>query len=478
MIRHRTGRALAAMIAATTLVAACGGDDGETTDTGGTETTAGGETTTGDTDAPSSTEATDTTEGADTTQGGDTTEPAASDGWAVNADDCVDPDAANAPIEGTIKLGSVLPLSGGAAAAAFAPVKDGLEAYIKYANENDLLNGVTIELTIEDDQYNKDLTPTAVTKLIDGGAHAMTGIIGSPNNAAVRDTLNDNCIPQLLALTGSPAWGEVADYPWTTGALVPYTVESQVYATQIAEDFPDGATVALFHVANEFGEIYAQAFKDIADDFNLEIVDEQTIEAADANPPVSQVTSIAGKKPDVVMAIPLGAGCIGFLTEMAAAKAADTSWTPATYLTNTCASGLILGAAGPAANGLITSNNGLDVLDPANASNPGVVTYLAEMEKAGKSDIVQSASAGWTVGETTVAILKQAMESPDGLTQASIINAARNFTYTPSLGRPGVEYKMNGEDDVFMAESLQVITFDATTGTFSDVGEVITDYES
>ena len=119
----------------------------------------------------------------------------------------------------------------------------------------------------------------------------FSGIIGSPNNAAVRDTLNDECIPQLNALTGSPAWGEVADYPWTTGLLVPYTVESKVYAAQIAELFPDGATVSLFYVNNEFGQVYADAFKEIAGDYNLEILGEQTIEATDSNPPTSQVTT-------------------------------------------------------------------------------------------------------------------------------------------------------------------------------------------
>ena len=39
------------------------------------------------------------------------------DGNAVNTDDCIDPDAANAPIEGTIKIGSAMPLTGGVAAA-------------------------------------------------------------------------------------------------------------------------------------------------------------------------------------------------------------------------------------------------------------------------------------------------------------------------------------------------------------------------
>ncbi|MDP2290442.1 MAG: ABC transporter substrate-binding protein, partial [Actinomycetota bacterium] len=163
----------AALTAGALLLAACGGDD----DNGSADTT---------TPAP------DTTEGST-----ETTEPAAPEGWAVDTEACVDPDAANAPIEGTIKIGSAMPLSGGAAAAAFAPVKDGFEAYIKYANENDLLEGITIEVAIEDDQYNAELTPGAVSKLIDTGVNIFSGIIGSPNNAAVRGTLNDNCIQQL-----------------------------------------------------------------------------------------------------------------------------------------------------------------------------------------------------------------------------------------------------------------------------------------
>ena len=37
-------------------------------------------------------------------------------GWAVDTEDCPDPDAVNAPIEGEIIIGSVMPLSGDAAA--------------------------------------------------------------------------------------------------------------------------------------------------------------------------------------------------------------------------------------------------------------------------------------------------------------------------------------------------------------------------
>ncbi|MDO9174188.1 MAG: ABC transporter substrate-binding protein [Actinomycetota bacterium] len=451
----------AALTAGALLLAACGGDD----DNGSADTT---------TPAPETTEgSTETTEGST-----ETTEPAAPEGWAVDTEACVDPDAANAPIEGSILIGSAMPLSGGAAAAAWAPVKDGFEAYIKYANDNNLLEGVTIEVAIEDDQYNAELTPGAVSKLIDAGADIFSGIIGSPHNAAVRGTLNDNCIPQLAALTGSPAWGDVAGYPWTTGQLAPYTVESYIYAAQIAELYPDGANVSLFHVNTEFGQVYVDAFTEIADEYGITIVSEETIEGTDSAPPVAQVTNIAAEAPDVIMAVPLGAQCISFLTEVANAKAANAGWTPAVFLTNTCASSLILGASGAGADGIYTSGNLIDVADPANAEVPEVAEYLAFMEAQGKSDVAATAGAGWTAAETTVAILIQAAASPEGLTQASIINAARNFTYEPTLGIDGVVFTMSGEEDAYLAESLVVRQYDADTATFTDIGELITEFES
>ena len=453
----------AALAAGTLLIAACS-SDGSTTN----GTTAS---TTADTSGSETTAAVVETTAAPETTAGAT-------GWAVDTSGCIDPAAAEAPITGTVKIGSAMPLSGGIAAAAFAPVKGGFEAYIKYANEKKLLGDITIEATIEDDQYNKDLTPGAVSKQIDAGVNLFAGIIGSPNNGAVRDTLNEECIPQLNALTGSPAWGEVADYPWTTGILVPYTVESKVYAKQLAEMYPDGANVAMFYVNNEFGQVYADAFKELAPDYNLTIVDEQTIEAEDPAPPVSQITSIAAKKPDVVMAVPLGAGCVTFLGALADAKAQNADWKPATFITNTCASSLILGAAGAAADGLYTSSNLVDVAAPANADKPNVKEYLAFMEAQKLSEIATTASAGWTTAEATVAILKQAAESPEGLSRASIINAARNFTFVPMLARDGVVDKSSGDEDPFLAQSLQVLQYDADTATFTDIGSLITEFES
>lgn len=407
-----------------------------------------------------------------------TAAPGGGEGWKVNTDDCVDPDAANAKIEGEVKIGSIMPLSGGGPAILFAPVKDGFASYIQYANDSKLLGDTKISVAIEDDQYKPELTPGALTKLLDAKVNLIAGVIGTPNNEAIRQTLNDNCIPQLNNLTGAPAWGDVAGFPWTTGGLVPYDVETKAYVGDIAKTFPNGAKVALYYVNTDFGKVYADTLKEVAADNKLEIVDEQTIEAGNNDPPTSQLTSIAPKKPDVIMAIPLGLGCGSFLKEVAAKKAADPSWTPRVYVTATCASPLLMANAGPAADGMITSTNLFNVADPANAADPGVKAYLDYMTSTGFQGDVTVATTGWAIGELTVAILAQAAKSPEGLTRASIMNAARNIRFHASVARPGADYVTNGESDGVPAQSLVLQQFVVATGTFTDLGPLDTSNEA
>jgi hypothetical protein len=58
------------------------------------------------------------------------------------------------------------------------------------------------------------------------------------------------------------------------------------------------------------------------------------------------------------------------------------------------------------------------------------------------------------------------------------MNAARNYSLVPSLAREGVVLTMNGEADAFQAESLQVVQYEFATGTFKDVGSLISEFES
>ena len=398
--------------------------------------------------------------------------------YKVDTSNC--PAEVNDKITGTVKIGSTMPLSGGAAAAAFAPVAAGFKAYIAEANAQNMVPGVKLDLTIEDDQFNPTLTTPAVEKLRDQtGVNLISGMIGTANGLAVRDSLNRDCIPQLFNNSGDPRWGDVKNFPWSTGLLAPYNTETAIYVEDMKTNFPNGAKVAVFNVNSDFGQDYKDAFQKLAPDAKMQIVDTQTIEGADSNPPTSQVTSIASKKPDVILAVPLGAQCIAFLKEIENAKATTPGWNPRIYLTATCASPFILGIAGAPADGVLTITTGIDVADPKNASNPNVTAFKAAMQKNGfpADGDFPTASAGWAVGEVTVAVLKQAAESPDGLTRASILNAARNFSFHPSLAREGITLKTSGEDDPYLNEVEQVVKFNFPAKTFTEVGQLITKFE-
>ena len=468
-------RLMAVFAVAALAVAACGGDDEPATTEPATSATAAPDTAAPDvTTAPADTQPEATT-APDETAVETTVADDGGDAFAVDTEVCEDPDAANAVIEGDIKIGTSIPLTGGPAAL-FAPFADGFQAYFDFINQTEGgVNGQTLVPIVKDDQYTADITKTNVDSLVfDDEVALLSGIIGSPNNAAVQADMNALCVPQLWAATGAPSWGAVDDFPWTTGLLVPYAVESRVFLEYATTANPDVTTAALFYVNNEFGQAYANAFKEQVAEFGIELVAEETIDVTDSGAPSGQLTNIAAANPDIVLAVPLGAQCIAFMTELGNVKAANPDFAPAVYQTATCANPLFFGAAGPGGDGVLTSSNLVDVANPANASLPAVSEYIEAFTSVNAdADPAGIAVAGWLAGEMTVATLKAAAEDcPEGITRACIINAARNIDVTPSLFRDGLSAVM-GPTDGFIAEGTQIISWSFADQGFTDQGEVI-----
>ena len=465
---------MAILAIAAIAVAACGDDDdagGDTTVAAAATTAAAADTTAagGDTTAA----AADTTAAAaDTTApASDTTEAAAPSGWEVDTEDC--PDTATEPITDTIKVGISVPLSG-SVAVAFAPVADGAKAYVDYLNANGGINGQQVELIVKDDQYDPTITATNTDELIDSdGINLMSGTIGTANNLAIQETMNEECIPQLFANTGALDWGDVENYPWTTGLLPTYEVEAKVHAAKIQEDFPEGAQVAYFSVNNEFGQANVDAFNRAIEGTNIEIVSEETIEGDPTASPSGQIANMKASGANVLIAIPLGGQCIGFKTEMANAGFAPELW----FETSTCANpNLFYSTVGPAAEGVMTTGVFKNFEDPQFVDDEDVVLFVQESQKI-KADIdPYFAAVGWTLMDATADVLTSAAEAPDGLTPASIINAARSQNYHPALVVDGIDFVMNGADDPYGLETVLLQAFSTADDLFHPVGEPY-DYE-
>ncbi len=401
-------------------------------------------------------------------------EPAASGAaFAVDTSVCEDPDAATAPIEDSIKIGSSIPLSGGPAVL-FAPWGAGEQAYVDYYNaEFGGVNGQLLELVVKDDQYTADLTVANVDELVfDEEVDLISGIIGSPNNLAVQEDLNAQCIPQLNAGTGAAEWGSVDTLPWTTGLLVPYIVESNLWAERAAAD---GATTAgIFYVNTEFGQAYLEAFTEAAEANGIEIIAEETIEAGDSGAPSGQVTNLAAANPDTILAVPLGAQCIAFMTEIGNVKAANPDFASTIYQTATCANPIFFGAVtNGGSDGVFTSNNLKDINNPEVADNDeGVQAYLAAFAATGsEADPGGIAAAGWEAMEVAVHAIQEAADAGN-LSREGIINAARNVNYSSSLLLDGLTYVMNA-DDGYLAEGTQLRSWSAADSVFVEQAEPV-----
>src|SRR6266545_1929611 len=149
-------------------------------------------------------------------------------------------DTANCPtdpsaeIQGdTIKLVSSYPQSG--LTAAFAEIAVGWQSYFDMINDEGGVEiagkSYKIDWQTKDDEYNAAKTVSNIDELLgsDGSkGFATFSVVGTANNLAIRDNLNEECVPDLFAATGSPAWGN-KDYPWLIGStLSPYSLEGQV----------------------------------------------------------------------------------------------------------------------------------------------------------------------------------------------------------------------------------------------------------
>ncbi len=105
------------------------------------------------------------------------------------------------------------------------------------------------------------------------------------------------------------------------------------------------------------------------------------------------------------MATPLGIQCITFLAELANAKAQNPGWEPTVYITATCASPLILGAAGEAADGIYTSAAWVCTTSPTRRTQRSSRSLRTSPRWRPRASATSSTTgvAGWNAAEVTVA---------------------------------------------------------------------------
>ena len=179
----------------------------------------------------------------------------ASGAWRARAD--------NAPgvTDTEIKIGQTEAYSG--PASAYGVIGKTEAAYFKMINEQGGVNGRKINLISLDDGYSPPKTVEQTRRLVEQEAASRSSSTAweRPANAAVREYLNENKMPQLFVATGAAMFGDSQHFPWTIGYQPNYQTEARIFGKHILATKPD-AKIAMLYQNDGFGKDYLAGLKE------------------------------------------------------------------------------------------------------------------------------------------------------------------------------------------------------------------------
>jgi branched-chain amino acid transport system substrate-binding protein len=352
----------------------------------------------------------------------------------------------------SIKLGGSYPFSG--PASAYGTIGASVKAYFDWLNAKGGVNGRKIDFTALDDGYEPARALQNAKRLVEQDkVFAMFNTLGTANNIATWDYLNQAKVPQVYVATGSSVWGaDVAKHPWTIGWQPDYVSEARVYASYLKDSKPN-AKVAVLYQNDAFGKELLNGFKSAIQGTGVQVAAAESYEVTD--PTVdSQVSKLATSKADVFLDITtpkFGAQAIHHLTEL--------SWKPLHILNNVAASKtLVLKPAGLAASkGIVSVAYLKDAEDPRWDNDPAMQEYKAGLKQyAPKLDVNEPFNVyGWAVASSMAQALG-AMKQP---TRQALMDVIRNQNVQLPLLLPGINVQTSASDG-YPIQDMQMIRFD------------------
>lgn len=392
-------------------------------------------------------------------------------GGSSQADDC--PDNGTDGISGdTITLASSFPQAD-PILGKFAEISKGWKAYFASVNDKGGVEIAGKKYKIEtkdlDDNYDENKTSENIDKLVgvDGSkAFAVFNVVGTANNLNIRKDLDELCVPNIFAATGSPAWGD-PNYPWMIGStLAPYTLEAKMFADYLKKEKPE-AKVAMLVQDDDFGRDYEEGFKAAIKGTKITVSKVEKYKAGTYEV-TSQVTSLKGSGADTFFD---GATLLACPNALNDAKTAG--WKPLTFVSGTCISKTLMGIAdGTAANdGVFATTNIKDPLNPAFDDDAAMKEYRSVMKEFGDAE-ADPDNGIVAYGYTQAAILVKVLGGLKTLDRASLMDALRSQEgLSAGLLIDGATVDTS-KDDPYMVENLQLLQYKTADKHFSNVGEV------
>jgi branched-chain amino acid transport system substrate-binding protein len=356
-----------------------------------------------------------------------------------------------------IKIGQTMPYSG--PASAYGVIGRAETAYFKMINDQGGVNGRKINLVSLDDGYSPPKTVEQVRRLVEEEKVAfLFQTLGTAPNAAIRQYLNDNKVPQLFVATGAAMFSDPKHFPWTMGYNCNYQTEARIYAKHILATKPN-AKIAVLYQNDAFGKDYLIGLKDVlGPDRAGMIVKDASYETSE--PTVdSQVVTLQGSGADVfvIAATPKFAA-------QAIRKSFDIGWNAVRYVSNVSYSRpSVLKPAGlEKSKGLITGYYLIDVDDPHWKDDPGLKQWKDFTSKyMSAADYAEgNASYGFGAATTMVQVLKQC---GNDLSRDNIMKQAASLKdFQVPMIEPDIRLNTS-PDNYSPIRQLQLASFDGET---------------
>ena len=219
----------------------------------------------------------------------------------------------------TITLGMTLPMTG-TASPGYNKIPGAMKAYFDYLNANGGVNGRSINLKVEDDQYVPTQAVAKTNKLLlQDKVMALIAPLGTANNKAVAASVNParRGVPVLFVNTGFSGFADTKKYPTTYAILPSYVMEAKIMAQYIKDNFA-GKTIGLVYQDDDFGTDALKGFTQAGVTFAAKIPYASGSQSAATA--AGWVTKLSAAKCDVVILFGVSSATAAGLGTAAALK--------------------------------------------------------------------------------------------------------------------------------------------------------------
>jgi branched-chain amino acid transport system substrate-binding protein len=350
-----------------------------------------------------------------------------------------------------IKLGGSYPFSG--PASAYKSIADGANAYFDLVNSKGGVDGRKIKFVTLDDAYEPPRAVQNARRLVEEEkVFALFNTLGTPNNLAIWDYLNQQKVPQAFVATGASDWGADPDkHPWTIGWQPDYVTEARTYAEYLKERKPN-AKVAVLYQNDGFGKNLLGGFEKAIEGSGIKVVAKESYEVTDPTI-ASQIRKLAASGADTFLNVTTPK-----FSAQAIAAIGKSDWKPLHILNNVGASKtLVLTPAGlDNAKGIVSTAYFKDPEDPQWANDPAMREYKASLKRFSPRSNPNDPFHvyGWGAAQSMVTALKN-MKEP---TRDAFMDAARHLNSTPPILLPGIDVKTE-DGDGYPIEAMQIQQF-------------------